>query len=88
MAMASPCIVAIPTRSPVNDPGPVATANRSISRSESDSTCEEALPGRRAAAPPAPERRHRPPREASPIPASVRSFPDASSCRVRGLPFA
>jgi hypothetical protein len=30
-ATASPCTVAIPTRSPVNDPGPAATANRSRS---------------------------------------------------------
>ena len=30
-AIASPCIVAMPTRSPVNDPGPAATASRSTS---------------------------------------------------------
>ena len=32
-ANASPCIVAMPIRSPVNEPGPVATANTSIVRS-------------------------------------------------------
>ena len=35
VASASPCIVAMPMRSPVNDPGPVATANRSTSASAS-----------------------------------------------------
>ena len=30
-AIASPCIVAMPTRRPVKDPGPAATANRSMS---------------------------------------------------------
>ena len=33
VANASPCIVAMPMRRPVNDPGPVATANTSIVRS-------------------------------------------------------
>ena len=40
-ANASPCIVAIPMRSPVNDPGPIATANTSTSPSVETGVLEE-----------------------------------------------
>ncbi len=50
-ANASPCIVAMPMRSPVNDPGPVATANTSISGSAMPACSSSAMrsPGSRAA---------------------------------------
>ena len=41
--MASPWIAAIPTRSPVKDPGPAATANRSISASGTPTSGADAL---------------------------------------------
>ena len=51
-AIASPCIVAMPTRSPVNDPGPVATAKTSIVAQRDAARARAAPPDRPAAAPP------------------------------------
>ena len=48
---ASPCIVAMPMRRPVNDPGPDATANRSTSASDEAARARARAGGRRAAAP-------------------------------------
>ncbi len=50
-ANASPCIAAIPIRRPVNDPGPVATPNASMSVSVTPAASSSAIssPGSRAA---------------------------------------
>ena len=50
-ANASPCIVAIPMRRPVNEPGPVATAKMSMSASRmfAPSSSDIRSPGRRSA---------------------------------------
>ena len=83
-ANASPCIVAMPMRSPVNDPGPVATANTSIVVERDAFVLEQRhqiawqpLGLRRAT-------RRRPPRAARGRRAAARSSPLASWCRGRG----
>ena len=83
-ANASPCIVAMPMRSPVNDPGPVATANTSMSRkrhlrSRRAASCRS--PGSRAACG---SRRRSPARRSDPPSRASAQLPAAWWCRGRG----